>query len=169
MANILVFIELEQADTAPDGGDGEERIVRARASEASLHALWVGRRVASQLGATLYAMLPCVAPPCYGEDDIIAVLSRHGADKVVLTTSPSLAPPALYATHAEATFAACDRFPPQLVLFPQPAGRELGPRVAFKLRARYGELIRAARSETEITVLDPELKAADDAVSQQQQ
>ena len=37
------------------------------------------------------------------------------------------------------------------------------------MRERYGELIRAARSETEINVLDPELKAAYDAVSQQQQ
>ena len=37
------------------------------------------------------------------------------------------------------------------------------------MRERYGDLIRAARSETEIDVLDPELKAAYDAVSQQQQ
>jgi len=37
------------------------------------------------------------------------------------------------------------------------------------MRERYGELIRAARSETEIEVLDPDLKAAYDAVSQQQQ
>ena len=37
------------------------------------------------------------------------------------------------------------------------------------MRERYGDLIKAARSETEINVLDPDLKAAYDAVSQQQQ
>jgi len=37
------------------------------------------------------------------------------------------------------------------------------------MRERYGDLIRAARGETEIEVLDPDLKTAYDAVSQQQQ
>ena len=36
------------------------------------------------------------------------------------------------------------------------------------MRERYGDLIRAARGETEIEVLDADLKAAYDAVSQQQ-
>jgi peptidyl-prolyl cis-trans isomerase C len=37
------------------------------------------------------------------------------------------------------------------------------------MRERYAELIRSARSETEIEVLDADLKAAYDAISQQQQ
>lgn len=36
------------------------------------------------------------------------------------------------------------------------------------MRERYGDLIRAARNETEIDVLDPDLKKAYDAISQQQ-
>ena len=79
MANILVYIEL--------AGD--------RPAAASLETLGEARRIASFLGATLYAVLPCVSPPAWGEDDIIAVLSRHGADKVVLTAAPEEIPPPL--------------------------------------------------------------------------
>jgi len=51
-----------------------------------------------------------------------------------------------------------------------PAFEEVADQVRqLVMRERYGELIRAARSETEIDVLDPELKAAYDAVSKQQQ
>lgn len=51
-----------------------------------------------------------------------------------------------------------------------PAFEEVSDQVRqVVMRERYGELIRAARSETEINVLDPELKEAYDAVSQQQQ
>ena len=37
------------------------------------------------------------------------------------------------------------------------------------MRERYGDLIKEARSETEINVLDPDMKTAYDAISQQQQ
>ncbi|WP_340159046.1 peptidylprolyl isomerase [uncultured Hoeflea sp.] len=51
-----------------------------------------------------------------------------------------------------------------------PAFEEVSDQVRqVVMRERYGELIRAARGETEINVLDPELKEAYDAVSQQQQ
>ena len=51
-----------------------------------------------------------------------------------------------------------------------PAFEEVSDQVRqVVMRERYGELIRAARSETEITVLDPDLKEAYDSVSQQQQ
>jgi peptidyl-prolyl cis-trans isomerase C len=51
-----------------------------------------------------------------------------------------------------------------------PAFEEVADQVRqVVMRERYAELIRAARSETEIEVLDPDLKAAYDAVSQQQQ
>lgn len=51
-----------------------------------------------------------------------------------------------------------------------PAFEEVSDQVRqVVMRERYGELIRAARSETEINVLDPDLKEAYDAVSQQQQ
>ena len=51
-----------------------------------------------------------------------------------------------------------------------PAFEEVADQVRqLVMRERYGELIRTARSETEIDVLDPDLKAAYDAISQQQQ
>ncbi|WP_269388507.1 peptidylprolyl isomerase [Hoeflea alexandrii] len=51
-----------------------------------------------------------------------------------------------------------------------PAFEEVADQVRqLLMRERYGELIRTARSETAIDVLDPELKAAYEAINQQQQ
>lgn len=51
-----------------------------------------------------------------------------------------------------------------------PAFEEVADQVRqVVMRERYGDLIREARSETEINVLDPDLKAAYDAISKQQQ
>lgn len=122
MANILTYIELDQNE----------------ATSASLWALNRGRDVASDLGATLYAVLPCATTPTYDDEDIIAVLSRHGADKVILISHHGLAPPALFATHGEALVAACHQFPPQLVIFPASTeAHDLAPRLAISLRAHY--------------------------------
>lgn len=118
MASALVYIELEEG--APTG--------------ASLACLNVGREVATRYGASLYAVVLCAQPPGYGDDDVVAVLSRHGADKVVLVTNERLAAPALHATHGPALQAACEQFPPQLVLLPNSAGgRDIGPRLALEL------------------------------------
>lgn len=51
-----------------------------------------------------------------------------------------------------------------------PAFEEVADQVRqVVMRERYGELIKSARSETEINVLDPDLKTAYDAINQQQQ
>jgi len=51
-----------------------------------------------------------------------------------------------------------------------PAFEEVADQVRqLVMRERYAELIRTARSETEIDVLDPDLKSAYDAISQDQQ
>ncbi|HEY3357492.1 MAG TPA: FAD-binding protein [Polyangia bacterium] len=122
MANILVYIEL----------DGD------RPLPASLAALALGRRIASTLGATNYALLPCAARPSYGDDDAIAVLSRHGADKVLLATHAKLAGPPLSVTHGPVVVAACTALPPTLVLFASTAGaRDIAPRLAAQLAAAY--------------------------------
>lgn len=122
MANIHVYIELA----------GE------RPSEPSLEALGEGRRIASFLGATLYAVVPCHAPPNYGDDDVIAVLGRHGADKVILVSSPLLSGPPLYATLGAALAGVCERIPPALLLLAAtPVGRDIAPRIAARLGAAY--------------------------------
>jgi electron transfer flavoprotein alpha subunit len=127
VANVFVYIELQENG----------------ATSASLSALNVGRAVASNLGATLYALLPCAAPPTYSTDDIITVLARHGADKVVLVTHPSLADPALYVTHGRAVLAACEQFRPRLLLFgASSAGQDLAPRLAAVLGTEYAPLAR---------------------------
>jgi electron transfer flavoprotein alpha subunit len=122
VANVLVTIEL--------AGD--------RPSDASLECLGEGRRIASFLGATLYAVLPCTAPPSYDDDDLIAELGRHGADKVILVTGPDLGGPPMWAAFGPALVAACDRAPPALVLVPATAGgRDFAPRLAAHLGAAY--------------------------------
>ncbi len=94
--------------------------------------------MATHLGATLYAVLPCAAPPSYGEDDIVALLSRQGADKVILLSHPDLSPPTLFQHQGEALLEAATRFSPALLLLPEgPAAVELAPRVAARLGALY--------------------------------
>ena len=55
MANILTYIELQGNEATP----------------SSLQALNQGRDVATELGATLYALLPCASTPTYDDEDII--------------------------------------------------------------------------------------------------
>jgi len=111
VANILVYIETRAQEIF-------------QASSASLSLLNVGRMVSTELGATLYAMLPCSAPPSYGDDDIIAVLSCHGADKVILITDPILGAQATTEDLITALVTACDRFPPRLVFLPSTTEQE---------------------------------------------
>lgn len=118
MANILVYIEL----------------VDDSASWASLLALRQARFLATNVGATIYAVLPCATPPLYGENDIIAILSRQGADKVILMTHGDLTPPMVFRSHGEALITAANQFPPALLLLPEgPAAVEIAPRVAARL------------------------------------
>ena len=134
MANILVHIELEDGD----------------ATAASLATVNLGRRVASQLGAALYALLPCSAPPTtYDDEDIIAVLSRHGADKVALVTNPKLSFPMDVAQIARVLANACRRFPPRLVLLSR---ADHAPEVAKLLASALGarSLQPADRDEAEL-------------------
>jgi electron transfer flavoprotein alpha subunit len=122
VANFLVYMEL--VDQAPTWG--------------SLLALRQGRALASELGATLYAVLPCAEPPIYGDNDIIAVLSRQGADKVILMTHGNLAGAPRFAAHGEALLTAAAQFPPTLFLLPDgSAALDLAPRMAARLGAVY--------------------------------
>ena len=90
------------------------------------------------MGAPLYALLLCEDLPEYSDDDVIAVLGRHGADKVLLVQGKGLTEPATYATHGEAIHTALDRLPPALTLFAATAsGRDIAPRVATRLGAVF--------------------------------
>lgn len=120
MANVLVLIEL----------------VGDRPHPGSIEALGQARRIGSSLGATVYALAPCAATPGYGEDDLIAVLSRHGADKVLLATAEAYRAPPRWGTHGPLVVAACAALPPMLLLVAATEGaRDLAPRVAAHLGA----------------------------------
>ncbi len=133
MASILVYIEL----------------LDNKATVASLCALNAGRTIASGLGATLCALVPCVEPPSYENDDIITILSKHGADKVILTTHSALGTPGLFATHGEALLAASQRIHPRLVLFANSAaGQDLAPRLAANISASFRAAVRIDQDDT---------------------
>jgi electron transfer flavoprotein alpha subunit len=124
VANILVLIELRDGSALP----------------VSLEALGQARRISTALGATLYALLPLPEAPAYGEDDLIARCARHGADKVVLLSDEPLSMEAemRFGTHGPAVLAACEQFPPALVILgATPGARDLAPRLAARLGAVY--------------------------------
>jgi hypothetical protein len=120
VANLLVLIEL----------------VGERPHPGSLEALGQARRLATSLGATVYAVAPCAATPGYGDDDLIAVLSRHGADKVLLATAESYGGPPRWGTLGSLLLTVCHLLPPTLLLCATTDGaRDFAPRVAARLGA----------------------------------
>jgi hypothetical protein len=125
MANVLCVIELREHKVLP----------------VCLEVLGQARRVSTALGATLYAVVPMARAPQYGEDDLIAQLARHGADKVVLVTDEALAGVAdglRWGAHGHAIGLASDLLPPSLLLFgATPGAREVAPRAAARMGAAY--------------------------------
>jgi electron transfer flavoprotein alpha subunit len=126
LANVLVYIELSEE----------------KPTTASLEALGEGRRLASTLGATLDAMVACdklpEMPIGSESDDLIALLSAAGADRVIVLTAPQLRGSMLYATHGDAIAATCEEERPTMILFPATAGpRDVAPRLAARMGAAY--------------------------------
>jgi electron transfer flavoprotein alpha/beta subunit len=125
VANILCVIEVAGAGPRP----------------VCLEALGQARRLGTHLGATVYAVVPLPRAPKFAEDDLIATLSKHGADKVVLVTDEALEPGATsmrWGTHGVAIATASDLLPPSLLLFGATAGaREVAARAAARLGAAY--------------------------------
>jgi hypothetical protein len=72
-------------------------------------------------------------------DEKVAVrLGRAGADKVLACEGPGLGAPPLDVTHGAALYAAVERIPPLLVLFPAGgAGPQLGPGLASRLGGAF--------------------------------
>jgi hypothetical protein len=71
-------------------------------------------------------------------DPVAARLGRAGADKVLACEGPGLAVPPLDLTHGPALYAAVERVPPLLVLFPAGgAGAQLGPGLAARLGGAF--------------------------------
>jgi electron transfer flavoprotein alpha subunit len=106
-----------------------------------LEALGQARRISTRLGATLYAVVPLAEAPRYGEDDLIAVLARHGADKVMLVVDEALGAGAdgmRWGTHGAALTQVTEMVSPSLLLFgATPGGREVAARAAARMGAAY--------------------------------
>ena len=127
MANILVYIHTE--------GD--------RPTPAALQTLGEGRRIATAVGGTLYAMVQLedaddgsLSAPAH--EKIVTTLGRYGADKAVLAPGPGTGGPTLWATGGTALATAFDYLNPMLVLFAaDAAGRDMAPRLAARTGAVF--------------------------------
>ena len=104
-------------------------------TEPSLFALSEARRVAHTAGVTVFAV---VMTDRHLDEAIAAQLGRAGADKVLACEGPGLGAPPLDLTHGPALYAAVERIPPLLVLFPAGgAGPQLGPGLASRLGGAF--------------------------------
>jgi electron transfer flavoprotein alpha subunit len=138
-----------------------------RPTPQALAALGEGRRIASALGATLYAAAvippPVVEPkpekrkrggdsargaaaaarrgttkPGHGREELTRALGQGGADKVVLVTAEGARGPLIWATSGAALAGACEHLRPALVLFPSTAASsDIAPRLAARMGAAF--------------------------------
>ncbi len=141
MANLLVMMEFYRGAFLP----------------VSLEVLGQARRLGSELGMTVYALVPL--PPEPAEDEDITVrCGRFGADKVLLLTGD-----ALFAEHemrfeyySDALVAACTMLPPRLFMMGEtPAARDIIPRLAARLGAAYLARGAALAVEHRLILCDP--------------
>lgn len=127
MANVLCVMEL----------------LDGRALPVSLEVLGQARRLSTELGATLYAVVALPRAPSWSDDDLVATLAAHGADKVVVATDESLdqhggGEELRWGTHGAALAAVCDLLSPSLLLFgATPTAREVAARAAARIGAAF--------------------------------
>jgi electron transfer flavoprotein alpha subunit len=124
VANLLCVVELLQG----------------RALPVSLEVLGQGRRLATELGATLYAVVALPRAPSWSDDDLVTTLAAHGADKVVIATDETLdgGEELRWGTHGAALATVCDLLSPSLLLFgATPTAREVAARAAARIGAAY--------------------------------
>jgi hypothetical protein len=124
LANIIVFVEVR----------------RDEVTRASRFAVAEARRVASELGATVYAV---IATGPASEAAIEAhgrALGEAGADRILCCAEAALAGPLLDATVGPFLAGLTQRLRPVLTLFPAGAvGPALGPPLAMRLGGLYHE------------------------------
>jgi len=118
MANIIVFVEVRRDET----------------TLASRFAVGEARRVASELGATVYGVIATgpaseAAIAMHGK-----VIGEAGADRVLCCADAALGGPLLDAEAGPFLAGLCERLRPVLTLFPAGAvGPALGPPLAMRL------------------------------------
>jgi electron transfer flavoprotein alpha subunit len=136
-----------------------------RPTQSALAALGEGRRIASTLGAALYATAVIPAPDTrerksrrgstggasarraaatsieraqHGREELARAIGQGGADKVVLVSAEGARGPVLWSTSGAALTAACEQLRPALVLFAATSGgSDIAPRLAARLGAAF--------------------------------
>ena len=136
MASIIAYSEIR--DTAMTAG--------------SRFALAEARRVADDLGATVYALLALGPTTPEGLAGLAAEVGQAGADRILCCADEALRNPALDATHGPLLAAVAERLRPILVLFPEgEAGAELGRPLADRMGATFlGRSVLAIQAATEL-------------------
>jgi electron transfer flavoprotein alpha subunit len=148
VASIVVFVEVR----------------RGAATSASRYAVAEARRVATALGATVYAL---VATGASSEvDDLARALGEAGADRVLCCADAALGGPMLDATVGPLLSAVGQRLRPVLTLFPAgTVGAALGPPLALRLRGVFqGRAALAIVGEAEKSRLVVRRLRADGAI-----
>lgn len=122
MANVLVFVELRGGvPTAP-----------------SRFAVAEARRVANELGATVYALMAVDQGAPSAIEGLGESLGLAGADRVLCCPDPALRGPPVDALLGPLLFSVVERLKPALTLLPAGAiGMELGPPLAIRTGAAY--------------------------------
>jgi hypothetical protein len=141
VANVLCIVELLQG----------------RALPVSLEVLGQARRVSTELGATLYAVVALPRAPSWSDDDLVATLAAHGADKVVIVTDETLdgGEELRWGTHGAALSAVCDLLSPSLLLFgATPTAREVAARAAARIGAAFLHEAFIATREGKLTLAE---------------
>lgn len=127
MANFLVIVELVDGKVAP----------------SALEILGQARRIGTQLGATVFALLAMPQPDDERLDELGTVLGAHGADRVIAVTTRAQETRASdvdqhWSTMGAQIVSIVEAVPPRLVMFAMtPASREVAPRLAARLSAGY--------------------------------
>ncbi len=114
--------------------------IEVEGAEPTDHALAVlgeGRRIASSLGAALYAAVVIAPGADTPPEALVALLGQNGADRIVLVTA-ARPEPTLWSTIGPALVSVCDHVHPNLVLLAASAGgRDIAPRLAARLGGAY--------------------------------
>jgi electron transfer flavoprotein alpha subunit len=122
LANIIVFVEVRQGAT----------------TVASRFAVSEARRVASELGATVYAVLITGSASEKAIEGHGRVIGQAGADRILCCSDAALDGPLLDATVGPFLAALAQRLRPVLTLFPAgTVGPALGPPLALRLGALF--------------------------------
>ncbi len=122
MASIVAYTEIRDATIAP----------------ASRFALAEARRIADDLGATVYALLALGPTTPDGIAALAGEVGTAGADRILCCADEALQGPPRDATHGPLLAAVAERLRPTLVLFPEgDAGAELGRAMAARAEAAF--------------------------------